>query len=75
LNIGALQNALNLLREKETIIYLINLFRMKQTSNFFIGELYEKCRNSAINGLNKEGKFNENKQTVTTIIELLEVLI
>uniref|UniRef100_A0A914KKQ0 Uncharacterized protein n=1 Tax=Meloidogyne incognita TaxID=6306 RepID=A0A914KKQ0_MELIC len=45
---------------------------MKQTSNFFIGELYEKCRNSAINGLNKEGKFNENKQTVTTIIELLE---
>lgn len=74
-NSGALQSALALLREKETIIYLIDLFRMKQTSNFFIGELYKKCRNSAINSLDKEGKFNENKQTVTTIKELLMVLI
>uniref|UniRef100_A0A915N7H4 Uncharacterized protein n=1 Tax=Meloidogyne javanica TaxID=6303 RepID=A0A915N7H4_MELJA len=34
-NSGALQNALNLLREKETIIYLIDLFRMKQTNPNF----------------------------------------
>ncbi|CAK5110145.1 unnamed protein product [Meloidogyne enterolobii] len=45
---------------------------MKESSRFFIDKLYEKCKWFAIESLNKEGKFNENEQTVTTIKELLE---